>query len=697
MKKVLNIVVFLLLSLTSVAQISNLKDSDRGLLSTVYLYDTVCEGDSYGQYGFDIDSIPVGTSYYTLHFAFNDSTVYLYLYAYAKSESLIQAQICEGEDYTENGFNIINPEVGVLNDSLILANSHYCDSIVRLELTVNPVLDTTYYDTICQGNNYSGHGFVVNQPPAGIYYDTIASQTPQGCADMTYLELNVKPWYNIYIYDSICEGEDYEGYGFEIIQPSVGVLTQTHSDTGSNGCDSIVNLVLRVNPNQHTYINDAICYGEDYFENGFVVIHPPLGVMHDTLRRLSYQGCDSTVYLELTVAPLYSESFVDTICSGETYTQHGFNIPTHEQGVIFDTLFLETMYGCDSLLYLQLVVWDRFDTYFADEICYGEDYQEHGFNIIKPQPGLLRDTLFLQTTHGCDSIIYLSLNVYPVYSEFYEAEICDGEDYIGYGFTFIQPPLGYNYDTLYLQTVHGCDSTVHMRLLVNPLFDTYIVDTICQGDNYTLHGFNIINPPVGETTATLNLYTTHSCDSMLYLTLEVIPRLDFGDSEIIGNMYVYAQTDIQTGWYEYRIDSLPYWDEFRWEFVEPNNWTMIPDGRTCNILVKGAGEYTLRITAENYCDTTYREIKITGRFFGVDENESINADVYPNPVNDALIIESEEIIRTTIMGVYGQKVKSQNHDMNNRVVVNVSDLSRGMYMILIETRKGNVYKQIIVE
>lgn len=697
MKKILNIVVFLLLSITSFAQISNLKDSDRGLLSTVYLYDTVCEGGTYGQYGFDIDSIPVGSSTYMLHFSFNDSTVYLYLYAYAKTESFIQAQICEGEDYTENGFNIINPEVGVLNDSLILVNSHSCDSIVRLELTVNPVLDTTFYDTICQGNNYSGHGFVVNQPPAGIYYDTISSQTPQGCSDMTYLELTVKPWYNIYIYDSICEGEDYEGYGFEITQPSVGVVTQTHSDTGANGCDSIVHLVLTVNPNQVININDAICYGEDYFQNGFVVIHPPLGVMHDTLHRLSYHGCDSTVCLTLTVAPLYSQSFVDTICAGETYNQHGFNIPATEEGLIYDTLYLESMYGCDSLIYLELQVWDKFDTYFTGEICYGENYVEHGFNIIHPQTGLLRDTLFLQSKHGCDSIVYLALNVYPVYNDLYEAEICDGEDYHGYGFTFIQPPLGYNYDTLYLQTVHGCDSIVRMRLLVNPLFETNIVDTICHGESYTLHEFNIVNPPVGETFETLHLTTTHSCDSVLYLKLTVIPRLDFGDSDIIGSMYVYAQTDFQTGWYDYRIDSLDYWDEFRWEFVEPTDWTMIPDGRTCRVLVRSAGEYTLRISAENYCDTTYREIRITGRFYGVDDNESINANVYPNPVNDALIVESEEILRTTIIGVYGQKVKSQDYEMIDRVVVDVSDLSRGMYMILIETRKGNVYKQIIVE
>ena len=71
--------------------------------------------------------------------------------------------------------------------------------------------------------------------------------------------------------------------------------------------------------------------------------------------------------------------------------------------------------------------------------------------------------------------------------------------------------------------------------------------------------------------------------------------------------------------------------------------------------------------------------------------------MYPNPVNDALIVEAEEIVRTAVMGVYGQIVKNQNHEMNNKVVVDVSDLSRGMYMILIETRKGSVYKQIIVE
>ena len=54
----------------------------------------------------------------------------------------ITAEICFGEDYTLNGFNLIAPEVGTHNETLNLQSVHGCDSIVSLTLTVfdNPVI-----------------------------------------------------------------------------------------------------------------------------------------------------------------------------------------------------------------------------------------------------------------------------------------------------------------------------------------------------------------------------------------------------------------------------------------------------------------------------------------------------------------------------------------------------------------------------
>ena len=213
-----------------------------------------------------------------------------------------------------------------------------------------------------------------------------------------------------------------------------------------------------------------------------------------------------------------------------------------------------------------------------------------------------------------------------------------------------------------------------------------------------MFGFDLSRPPVGLTRDTLFLHSIYGCDSIIMLKLTVVPRLDFGDSEIYGNVNVFVQTDVQVGWCNYHIDSLDYWDEFRWEIVEEgNNWTLLPKGRDCDILVKSPGIYTLRVTAENYCDTTWIDLRIYSEFYDVDENEAVKANVYPNPANNTLIIESEGTIGTTVMGIYGQKVNVQKHLESDKVVLDVSDLPHGMYLILVETRKGSVYKQILVE
>ena len=95
----------------------------------------------------------------------------------------LQVAICQGETYTENGFNV--SEAGVYTQNLQTING--CDSTVTLTLSVNPVYNLTIDATINQGDTYQGLGFNVSE--AGTYTQNL--QSVNGCDSVIVLNLTV--------------------------------------------------------------------------------------------------------------------------------------------------------------------------------------------------------------------------------------------------------------------------------------------------------------------------------------------------------------------------------------------------------------------------------------------------------------------------------------------------------------------------
>ena len=260
---------------------------------------------------------------------------------------------------------------------------------------------------------------------------------------------------------------------------------------------------MLVHPTYNDTITADICDNEVYTQFGFNTSEA--GYHTQTLQ--SIYGCDSLVTLNLLVHPTYNDTITAEICDNETYTQFGFN--TSEAG--YHTQTLQSIYGCDSLVTLNLLVHPTFNDTITAEICDNEVYTQFGFNVS--EQGIY--TQYLQSIHGCDSIVTLNLLVHPTYNDTITAEICDNEVYTQFGFNTSEA----GYHTQYLQSTHGCDSLVTLNLTVYPTFtDTTHVE-ICQGDRYQRDGFS------AETTGIYvqNLQTTHGCDSVLVLDLVVFP------------------------------------------------------------------------------------------------------------------------------------------------------------------------------
>lgn len=189
---------------------------------------------------------------------------------------------------------------------------------------------------------------------------------------------------------------------------------------------------------------------------------------------------DTTLTTLLSIKTPKDTTITASICPGEVYTANGFN--ENKAGIYIDTL--QTIYGCDSIVRLNLTINPiHNDTIFA-YICEGEVYDQYGFYET-------RDTIItrqLQTIYGCDSIVTLVLKVGKVYTDTIYATIREGEYYNEYGFYEYRE----GFYSRYYMTTFGCDSSTYLVLNVVQKSDLYVENCITPMSS-TNNRFEIIH------------------------------------------------------------------------------------------------------------------------------------------------------------------------------------------------------------
>ena len=263
-------------------------------ISRQEIYDTICEGTTYDFHGRDLTQ--AGTYSDTLQTINGcDSVIVLTLSVNPVYHDTINAAICEGSVYTENGFN--ESEAGTYTQNLQTVNG--CDSIITLNLTVNSALTSIIDAEICEGTTYSENGF--EQSEAGTYTQTL--QTSNGCDSIVTLNLSMKPNSTTTFTATVCEGTVYTENGFNASE--TGIYTRTMES--ANGCDSTITLDLTVNPSYQIGVLAIINRGETYTNFGFNESEAGTYTQH----LQTVDGCDSTIMLTLVVMMSLDDATVD--------------------------------------------------------------------------------------------------------------------------------------------------------------------------------------------------------------------------------------------------------------------------------------------------------------------------------------------------------------------------------------------------
>lgn len=391
--------------------------------------------------------------------------------------------------------------------------------------------------------------------------------------------------------------------------------------------DSIKMLILNIYHNETNYLYETVnggyiwdgqryCYSGNYI-NYYQTEH----------------GCDSTVYLYLTVIPNTTELHITArggyIWDGLRYTNSGNYIQQYQSAI-----------GCDSTVYLYLTVTpittELNITAYGGYVWDGLTYTSSG-NYIQQYT----------TPEGWDSTVYLYLTIIPITTEL-NITACDSYEWDGLNYTSTG-----NYIQQY-QSYEGWDSTVYLYLTVEYSVRNSFSDTACA--SYTWNDETYYSSGSYEQ----HFETTSACDSIVTLLLTILPTHD---------AILYDTVYTHTAYNRYGFS------------ISPNE-----------IATSGDYIFTRNIPLEDECDSVVKlNLCVISNVSLSDYENDHFAKLYPNPAfNIVNIVTNQQMIRDIYCyNVMGSIVATYQNIGNTNYVINVSDWNSGIYFIKVICQEGS--------
>lgn len=275
----------------------------------------------------------------------------------------------------------------------------------------------------------------------------------------------------------------------------------------------------------------------------------------------------------------------DSITACSTYNFNG-NILTGP-GTYIDTL--TSSHGCDSIITLSLKQV-QITTHLKERTCFPKTFTFNG--KILNTSGVYRDTLL--SIGGCDSLLILNFVVDTLRSN-YTDSICSNEVYYFNGQSINSPGV---YQTIY-STVMGCDSLVSLNLILKQPININISRPICKGS--FIFGT--------QTISSAGVYTEHfstslGCDSMVTLsvyqgitdTTYIEQTINHGESYNFNNLSL-----TEAGIYQDTLNTIYNCDSLivlKLNVKMPDMSVEIPEGFSPN--GDGVNDYFVIKNLENY-------------------------------------------------------------------------------------------------
>jgi len=425
---------------------------------------------------------------------------------------------CFGDGYTVTVGGTVYNE-GNPNGTEILTNSLGCDSTVTIALNFELTTSGNENYTGCTGDGYS----VVVGTTTYNELNPIGTETltgSNGCDSIVNVLLVFNPTSTGTEGYTGCQGDGYSvvvnGTTYDELNPNgIEVLT------GYQGCDSTVTIMLQFAPAGFGNEDYNGCTGDGYS----IVVN---GTTYDEVNPMGIEtfpgsgGCDSTVTIDLTFNPLGFGTETYNGCEGDGYSVV-VNGTTYNEANPDGIEILQTSAGCDSTVTIDL---NFLPTTMGDETytgCEGDGYSVvvNGTVYDEMNPS---GTETLTGINGCDSIVTILLTFAPAGNGAETYNGCEGDGYsvVVNGTTYDEfNRIG----TEVFPGGGGCDSTVQINLVFNPITSGDETYNGCEGDGY----FVVVNGTTydeGNQNGMETLTGPNGCDSIVTINLMFSPVLE---------------------------------------------------------------------------------------------------------------------------------------------------------------------------
>ncbi len=330
----------------------------------------------------------------------------------------------------------------------------------------------------------------LSRPSASAVYAVTVTDMGNGCDMTDSVSLTVNYPTEGFDVRNYCEEQGGQFY-WDVSRSwcSVDLTLDTFStstvkrNASANGCDSTIVLKLAIHRSSAGVLTETACDSYTWIrDDGSEVVYT-VSNNSDVYHTHNVAGCDSTVTLDLTIRYSSDSIYRDTVCDSMRWVTGNDSLYTATTNVPYPTSLFANAAGCDSTVYLALVVnyssvsVDVHDT--CDIYTWPVDMQSYTESTTAPQ-------VVLGGTNavGCDSTVMLDLTIRYSTSGIDIQEHCDLYTWATDDSTYT---ISTNEPSVVLEAANttGCDSTVTLNLVIH-YSDTTRDDTvtICENQSY---------------------------------------------------------------------------------------------------------------------------------------------------------------------------------------------------------------------
>jgi len=317
------------------------------------------------------------------------------------------------------------------------------------------------------------------------------------CKDSKFEFVEIMPKYNDTFRQASCDSF------YSPARSKMFYNSAVYTDTfrSISGCDSIVTVDLTIHKSQRQRTVESSC-DSFYWATADSMIYQ--SGLYSKLFVNQY-GCDSLVEVALEISKAVRKDDLGTSCDS-FYWQNGDTL-IKQSGLYRKNLF--TSDGCDSILTLDVKIGRSMLIVNQAMSCDSFYWDVNGSTLYSG--GIYTDTF--TNVEGCDSIMYLNLEINPSFAAEETQSECDSFWWDKNNKWYYQSG---NYEAAY-PSAFGCDSSYELNLSINPSYFFAETETACDAFTW---------PVTGEELSATGLYTENfktaaGCDSIHVLDLTV--------------------------------------------------------------------------------------------------------------------------------------------------------------------------------